>query len=354
MNAYVGSSESKHVLARGGRPLFLQLAACFAIVAASCLCPGHAAAEIIKVGVVKTSGPTPVFIAQENGYFAAENVPAELVFFDSSQPIAVAVASGAIDFGVTGFTAGFYRLAAQGELKIISGGHTREAPAFHNLGYVISNQAHDRGFTSLKNFVDHSVAISQVGSPPHYALSLLIEKYGLDAKTIRILPVQSISNMVSAVSGGQVDATILPASAALPLIQGGKAAFLAWVGDETPWEFGAAFTATGTTDKRRDTVERFLRAFRHGVKDCHDAFVGADGTPAHAPPPATLATLAKHIGLTLKAIEVALPYCDAEARLDVQDLMHQVAWYESQGMLKAGISIDTIIDKHFVVSLPAP
>lgn len=333
----------------GRRKLFY--AACFAIAAASSLSSADAVAENIKIGVIKTTGPTPVFIAQEQGYFAAEGVPAELVYFDSSQPIALAVGSGAIDFGATGFAAGFYSLAGQGELKIISGGYAREAPAFHNLGYVVSNQAHDGGLTSLKNVASHSVAVSQVGSPPHYALSLLIEKYGLDAKTIRVLPLQSISNMVSAVSGAQADATILPASAALPLTQTGQAVLLGWVGDETPWEFGAAFTATRTVDKRRDTVERFLRALHHGVHDCHDAFVGADGKPANAPPAATVEILAKHTGLTPKAIESALPYCDAEARVDVDDVMHQVAWYESQGMLKPGIKRDTIIDQRYVVPL---
>ncbi len=64
--------------------------------------PAAAGAEAIKIGAVKTGSSGVVFIAQERGYFAAEGVPAELVYFRSAQPIAVAAASGAIDFGVTG------------------------------------------------------------------------------------------------------------------------------------------------------------------------------------------------------------------------------------------------------------
>ena len=113
-----------------------------ATLCAAALIPRSAGADLIKIGVLKVTGAAPVFIAQEKGYFAKEGVPAELVYFDASQPIAVAVTSGAIDFGITGFTAGFYSLAGQGALRVIGGGYAREAPGFHNQGYVASNQAY--------------------------------------------------------------------------------------------------------------------------------------------------------------------------------------------------------------------
>jgi NitT/TauT family transport system substrate-binding protein len=314
-----------------------------------------AGAEAIKIGVLKVTGAAPVFDAQEKGYFAAEGVPAELVYFDASQPIAIAVTSGAIDFGITGFTAGFYNLAGQGELKVIGGGYAREAPGFHNQGYVASNQAYAGGLTALKDFPGHSLAISQIGSPPHYALGLLMEKYGLDAKTIRLLPLQSVANMSSAVSGGQADAAIMTAAATLPLVQHGDAKLLGWVGDETPWEFGAAFAATRTANDRRDTVERFLRAWRKGAHDCHDAFAGADEKPTLGPAaPEMLAIIAQYTGLPTETIKLGLPYCDPEARLEVTDVLHQIAWYKAQGMLKADVDGATIIDQRYVVPLAGP
>jgi len=251
-----------------------------AFAGAAGLIPHSAGADPIKIGVLKVTGAAPVFIAQEKGYFAKEGVPAEIVYFDASQPIAVAVTSGAIDFGITGFTAGFYSLAGQGALRVVAGGYAREAPGFHNQGYVASNQAYAAGLKSVRDFPGHSLAMTQIGSPPHYALGLLMEKYGLNAKTIRILPLQAVSNMSSAVSGGQADAAIMTAAATLPLVLKGDAKLLGWVGDETPWEFGAAFTATKTANDHRDTVERFLRAWRQGAEGCHDAFADADDKPA--------------------------------------------------------------------------
>jgi NitT/TauT family transport system substrate-binding protein len=309
-----------------------------------------ARAETIKIGVLKVTGAAPVFAAQEKGYFVAEGVPAEIVYFDASQPIAVAVTSGAIDIGITGFTAGFYSLAGQGALKIIAGGYAREAPGFHNQGYVASNQAYAAGLVSFKSFAGHSLAISQIGSPPHYALGLLAAKYGIDAKTIHLLPLQSVANMSSAVAGGQADAAIMTAAVTLPLVQKGDAKLLGWVGDETPWEFGAAFVTTKTANDRREMVERFLRAWKKGAADCHDAFASADDKPALGEAaPQMLETIAKHTGLAVETIKLGLPFCDREARLEVSDVLRQVAWYKAQGMVKPEIEGAAIIDTRYVV-----
>ena len=316
---------------------------------------GPAHAEAIKIGVLKVSGAATAFIGQDKGYLTAEGVPAELVYFDASQPIAVALASGAIDFGVTGFTAGFYSLAGQGALEVIGGGYAREAPGFHNQAYVVSNQAYAAGFTSLKNFAGHSVAISQTGSPPHYALGLLEAKYKIDEKSIRVLPLQSVPNMATAVSGGQADSAIMTATASLSIVQKGNAKLLGWVGDETPWEFGAAITSTKTANTRHDTVVKFLNAWRNAARECHNAFASAENKAALGPTaPEMLAIVSKYTGLSEDTLKLGLPFCEIQARLDVKDVLNQIAWYKAQGMLKPDVDGDTIIDKRYIVASPAP
>ena len=77
--------------------------------------------DIIKIGAVKVAANGPNFIALEKGYFAAEGLTAEITFFESAEPIAVAVVSGSIDFGATGPGGAFYNLAGQNAVRIISG-----------------------------------------------------------------------------------------------------------------------------------------------------------------------------------------------------------------------------------------
>ena len=69
-------------------------------------------AEEIKVSVIKSIAGGPLHIARERSYFAAENLSADIAFFYSSQPVALAVISSDLAFGVTGFSRGFYALGA--------------------------------------------------------------------------------------------------------------------------------------------------------------------------------------------------------------------------------------------------
>ena len=90
--------------------------------------PAHAA-EHIKVGISRLLGYPGVPIAIDRGYFAKQGLDVEMVFFDSAQPIAIAVASGDVQFGTAGMSASFYNLAGQGQLKLIAssaGGTSKE------------------------------------------------------------------------------------------------------------------------------------------------------------------------------------------------------------------------------------
>ena len=314
--------------------------------------PARAVTEQVKIGVLKTTGSAPAFIAQEEGYFAAAGFASRLVFFESAQPVAVAVASGDVDFGYTGFAGGFYSLAGQGALRIVAGG-AREVPGFNYLPFIASNRGYESGLRSLKDFPGHSVGLSQVGSPPHYALALLSQKYGFDLKTVRILALQSIPNIASAVIGGQVDGGMMPGNVAVPMIERGEAKLLGWVGDETPYQLVGLFVATKTANERHDFVERCLRALRDASHDYHDAFIGADGKRKDGPTASdTVATLAKYTGQSIADVALSIPYVDPDGRLDVKDVLRQIDWYKSQGVVKGEVDGKTIIDNRYVVPLP--
>jgi NitT/TauT family transport system substrate-binding protein len=328
-----------------------RIAAC-ALLAALCLGTAHAA-EPIKIGLVKTLAVGPVFVAQEKGYFAAEGLGAELVYIDAAEPVAVAAASGAIDFGVTGLSAGFYSLAGQGVLRIIAAGN-REMPGFKNAGYLASNRAYEGGLTALEKLAGHSVAVTQIGGMLHYDLALAVEKYRLDPKSIRVLAVQSNTNMATTIAGGQADAGVFPVTPAMVLLGRNDAKLLGWVGDLVPYgQANAAFTATRNADERGDTVMRFLRAYAHGARDYHDAFAGADEARRDGPTaPEILAILHKYTGQAVEQIETAIPWVDAAARLDVQDIAHQIDWFRAQNLLRGEVDAAKVVDARYVVALP--
>jgi NitT/TauT family transport system substrate-binding protein len=309
-----------------------------------------AAAEKVRIGLLKFSTNGPTFIALDKGYFAAEGIDASLVYFDAAQPIAVAAVSGDIDVGVTGIAAGFYNLAGKGALAIIAA-QSREEPGYPNNGFLVSNHAWDAGLRSYKDLGGHSVAVTTVGSPTHYAIALLAEKVGVPLDSIRVVPMQTNSNQLSALAGGQVDAAVIPGTLAIPMIERKEAHLLGWSGDETPWQLGAMFVKKSMIAEHRALLEAYIRAYRRGAREFYDAFLakGPDGQRHDGPEaPALLDILAKYIGQKPEQIKQGVAFVDPDGRLLVKDIYRQVAWYQAHGMVDKSVDPAAILDLSFV------
>ena len=311
------------------------------------------AAEPIKIGFAKVAASAAVDIAQEKGYFTAEGLAAEFIYFDAAQAITVGVASHDLDFGIAGLTSALYTLGNEGALRIIAAG-AAEAPGFKNVAFVVSSRAYDSGLKSLKDLSGHTVAITQIGTLLHYDVGLAAEKYGLDLKTIRVQPLQSNPNIASSLTGGQTDVGVMPSTLALSLVGQGKNQIRGWVGDEMPGLLVlGVFTSTKVANEKRPVVEAFLRAYKNAMRDYHNAFTAADGARKDGPTASEMmALLTKFTGQSAEQIAVAIPYVDPEARVNVRDMQHQVDWYKSQGLMKSDVSLDALLDKRYVVPLP--
>lgn len=340
--------------ARAARSLGFGVQAFTALLALGAITSGasRADADAIKVGTTKLSSTSPLYIAVDKGYFAAEGLDAQIVTFDAAQPISMGITSGDLDFGVTAVNGAFYSLAAAGSQKIIAG-TVRDAPGFQQYAFVVANRAYDAGLKSYQDLNGHSVAVVQVGGPIHYTLALFEEKFKLDAKSIRPVPLQVVSNQVSAVTGGTTDAGIIPVTAVAGSLARGEMKNLGFSGDQVQWQIGALFASTKSLTSRRDLVERFLRAYGKAVREYHDAFIGPDEKRKNgAGAEELLALIAKNLGQTTAQVEPALPYIDPKMRVDVKDIQHQLDWYLEEGMLKTAVKADDVIDKTHVIALP--
>lgn len=80
-----------------------------------------AAADKIAVGALRFTSHAATFVAYERGYFKDEGLDVEIKFFQAAQPIAVAIASGDVDFGVVPIFGGLINLAEKSAIKVIGG-----------------------------------------------------------------------------------------------------------------------------------------------------------------------------------------------------------------------------------------
>ena len=303
----------------------------------------------VKVGVLRLSSSAPVFIAQDKGYFRDAGLDVELKFFDAAQPVAVAVVSGDIDFGVTSLTAGLYNLAGKGTLKVI-GGMSHEKAGFPLIGYFATEKAYASGLKTPRDLAGKRIAMTQVGSSFHYSLGLLADKYGFKLAEMKLLPMQSLSNVGAALKGETVDAALLPISAARKLLDEGGIKFLGWVGDETPWQVGAVFASPKTLEKK-ELVTKFLGALERADREYHDviltAVAGGDA-PINDMTRPLLEIIAKYTNLPLEQVVGNCAYIDPEGRLDVKNVANQIEWLQGQGFVDKGVTAQAIIARDFV------
>jgi NitT/TauT family transport system substrate-binding protein len=302
-----------------------------------------------SVGVLKLSSSAPVFIAQDKGYFREAGLDVDLKFFDAAQPIAVATTSGDVDFGVTALTAGLYNLAGKGTLKVI-GGMSHEKAGYPLIGYFATGKAYAAGLKSPKDLAGKRIAITQVGSSFHYSLGLLADKYGFKLGEMRLLPMQSLSNVAAALKGETVDAALLPVSAARKLLDDGSIKLLGWVGEETPWQVGAVFASPKTLDNKA-LVTKLLAALARADREYHDVILAAvaDGqVPINDKTRPLLEIIAKYTNLPLEQVVGNCAYIDPEGRLDVKNVANQIEWMQGQGFVDKGVTVDAILARDFV------
>jgi NitT/TauT family transport system substrate-binding protein len=326
------------------------------VVAALIAAAPAAAQEKVAVGVLRFVSSGALFLGFERGYFKEQGLDLDLKFFDAAQPIAVAVVTGDVDFGVTAFTAGLFNLAGKGGLKVIAA-QAREAKGYEGNAILASKTAWEAGLRRIEDLPGHSLAITQVGSSFHYQIGQIARIKGFELSRIEIKPLQSLANMAAALKGNQVDAIIIAPHIAKQLLAAGDAKLLGWYSDLDQYQFGALFTSPKMIAGRRGTVEEFVRAYQKGAADFAAALLRRDDSgnrQFNAASHEAAELIAKHIypgepaEKAVKLVESSTFYIDPRARLDVGDIYAQIAWYKSQGMVDKSVDPRALFDLSFV------
>jgi len=251
---------------------------------------------------------------------------------------------------MTAFSAGIYTLAGRGGLKVIAGGY-EEHPGFHGVALVVNKVAYERGLRFPVDLAGRRVAITTVGSGSHNQLARLAQKYRFKFADIHLVPLQTLANEVSAVKGGQVDVSPLPATLAEQVAASGAGKIMAWMGDEIPTQFGALFVSPATIARNRDLVVRFVRAYRDAIMLYDRTFQqrGADGASVKGELyDELLAIIAHHTGEAPASLAAALPYFNPQARLAIGDIAEQIEVYKRLKLVDRLLGVDAVVDRSFV------
>ena len=303
----------------------------------------------IKVGALRFTSHSASFVAFERGYFKEAGLDVELKFFQAAQPMAVAIASGDIDYAVTAVSGGLISLAKKGAIKVI-GGALSEEPGIDGQKILVSDAAFQAGVKSARDLDGKSFGVTQSGSSFHYMSAKIAAAEGIELK---IKPLQKVGAIIGALKSGQIDAWSIVPHIAKPLAGGGSVHIVGNVADYLPnYQVTTVFTSAKNASEQREQTENFLAAFSKGIDDYAAAMIdktgGEDGVNE-------MVDLIHKYVYADRPREKAAPSIingtmrlNKGAALNIASIEDQLNWFKAEGLVDDDIDIDTLVDQSYV------
>ncbi len=310
------------------------------------------AADKITVGALRFTSHSASFVAFERGYFKEQGLDVEFKFFQAAQPMAVAIASGDVDFGVTAISGGLINLANKGAIKVV-GGALQEEPGIDGQMILVSKKAYDEGVTTPAKLKGRSFGITQAGSSFHYMAHKIAQKEGFPGSEIKVKPLQKVGAIIGALKSGQIDAWAIVPHIAKALAKSPKVMIIGKIADYIPdYQVTTVFTSADNAANKKALVKGFLTAFSKGADDFNAALV--DKTAGEQAAEDMVKLVHKYV-YTSRPYEKAAPSIrngamriNKNAKLNLTNVKDQLAWFKSEGLVSKDISIETLVDASFV------
>lgn len=313
------------------------------------------AQERVVIGTQRLGENGALFLAAAQGYFKAEGIDLAMTAYDSDKAVVEMLASGATDLGLARFTPAAFDAAGKGLIRAIAA-QAREKRDYEGNQIIASSIGLQKGLRKFDNLADKTIAIDALGSTAHYQLMQIARIKHVDPARITVKALGTPDAIARAVGTDQVDAAIMPSPYARELLMANQAKFLGWYSELDEQQLGALFVSKKMLETRRAAVEKFVHAYRRGAADYAAALLRTDRSSkriSDIKSKEAATTIARYVypdrGTDAAAtVELGAYYIDPQARLDVADVVRQIAWYKSQGLIDKAVDARAVVDASFV------
>ena len=320
--------------------------AVLALPTALLLSPICLAADRVKVGVINTIGDINVFIAAEKGYFAKENIEAEILSFDASARMMAPLGAGDIDIGGGSTSVALFNaIDRKIGLRIVADkGRTADGYVYQSL--LIRKELVDSGkFKGLKDLKGLRISVGAPGVGP---LSIINEAariggitYG-DIEKVYLPFAQQVAGM----RNGAIDGAIVNEPFKTLLMSEGLAVEFVPTQEIFP-DYQVSMLQYGDRfmKERPNVAKRFMKAFLRASREYNDAIENGrwrkDGGAEDV-----IGIFSKRANQPADLIRRITPQAsDPDGKVAVQSIAKDLKFFQDQGdvenkSLKAADCID--------------
>ncbi len=320
------------------------------LIAAACLlATGAIAADRIKVTVGLTNSATDVgfFIAHKKGYFAEENIDAQFITFDSAAKMIAPFASGDLDVGAGGTSAGLYNAVARGiDVRMVADKNSTP-PGRASQKLLIRKDLIDSGrYKQLSDIRGMKIATSAPGSAAMGSVKKILDKAGLKWGDLEE-SYMSFSQQVIALQNKAVDLAFPAEPQANDAIRNGAVKIVS--DDEVyPNHQISAVLYGGAFAKKTDTATRFLRAYIRGVRDFNDSL--KNGVFAGPKGDEVVAILTEYSLIKDPAVHRSFVQSNIRPNgdLDMASLAEDLKIFREAGLVEGKVEVAQAVDDSFL------
>ena len=248
-------------MSKGSRIVGLMLVAVLLTTVVAGCAPTPTEDGKLKVALIPVLDTIPVFIAQQNGYFAEQGIEVETVSAKSPQERDVFIQTGQVDGVLTDLQS--VGLLNKDSVKVKAVYTSRrpypDAPLFRILAGPQTNISTPADLKGVQIGISLNTTIE-------YLTDRILTAEGLKPEEIAKLEVGAITIRFEQLMNGNIQAAVLPD----PLAQGAIAAGARLVVDDSKYAEMSQSVLTFSADTLKNkpaTVKKFLAAWEKAVKD---------------------------------------------------------------------------------------
>ncbi|MGJ8546496.1 MAG: ABC transporter substrate-binding protein [Sulfitobacter sp.] len=316
--------------------------------------PALAQGKKITVGALRFTSHAGSFIGFERDYFKDAGLDVELKFFQAAQPMAVAIASGDVDYAMTSISGGLVSLAQKGAVKVIGGG-LQEEPGIDGQKFLASDAAFQAGVTSPKMLDGKSYGMTTAGSSFHYMGAKMAAAEGI---SLTFKPLQKVGAIIGALKTGQIDGWSIVPHIAKPLAGSGAVHIIGDVSDYLPdYQVTTLFTSAKNAADEKQMTADYIAAYAKAAGDYNAAMIAQDGGEDGVN--AMVDLIHKYVyedqprEKAAKSIINGTMRLNEGAALNIASVRDQLEWFQSEGLVDADITLETLVDGSYVETIAA-
>ena len=293
----------------------------------------------LKVAVLPYLSYAPFFIAQEEGFFAAQGIELEIIRFSHSPEAIPALIQGNIDVAGGLTTIGMLNAIARGaRIRLVAdkGFSDPEGCVYHGL--VARRDLVEKGELSHPSQLKgRRIAINEA-SVEGYWVEKILKKAGLSLQDVRYGDIPD-SAMITAFERGGIDLSTPSEPWITRILDAGHAVLWKPIQEAVPdFQFGIVLFGPTLLERNPEAGKRFTLAYLKGVERYNQGKTERN-----------LSILAKHTGLDPATLSKACwPPFRADGSIHVQSILEFQAWALEKGLVEKAVDAGSIYDPRFV------